>query len=267
MRTVKVRFSNGRGVVLAGSLDLPRESAPRAYAVFAHCFTCNRNYKFIRHVSRALAQRGLAVLRLDFTGLGESEGRFEDTNFGTNVDDVLAAARFLEMEYGAPPRLLIGHSLGGTAVLAAAPRLDPVRAVATINAPSAPAHVLDRLGEIDAWIAGRGQAEVEIGGLRYRITPQLVADLRGARVEAAIGALGAALLVLHATHDQTADIGHAERIFAAARHPKSLAALPGADHLLSREEDAHYAAGLISAWSSIYLDAEPSRSAAAGAAP
>ena len=255
MRTIKVGFANGRGVSLAGSLDLPRDSEPRASAVFAHCFTCNRNYKFIRHISRALAQRGLAVLRLDFTGLGESGGRFEDTNFSSNVEDVLAAARFLETGHRAAPGLLIGHSLGGTAALAAAPRLPSVRAVVTVNAPSDPSHVLDRLGALDAEIAHRRHAEVEIGGVSYRITPQLVDDLRGAQVTQAIGALDAGLLVLHAPDDRTADFGHAERIFAAARHPKSLVALPGADHLLSREQDARYAAELIAAWLPPYLDA------------
>lgn len=253
MRTSKVRFANGRGIELAANLDLPASAAPRAYAVFAHCFTCNRNYKFIRQMARTLAQGGVGVLRLDFTGLGESAGRFEDSNFSSNVDDVLAAARFLEAEYEAP-RLLIGHSLGGTAMLAAAPRLPSVRAVTTINAPSEPAHVLSQLEGVESAVARDGETRVEIGGLPYRITAQLVDDLREQRPCAGIAALDAALLLLHAPGDRTAGIEHAERIYAAASHPKSLVSLPDADHLLSREADARYAARMIAAWSEPYLE-------------
>ncbi len=253
MRTLRVGFDNDRGIALTASLDLPRAGSPRAYAVFAHCFTCNRNYKFIRHMARTLAGHGLAVLRLDFAGLGESGGRFEETNFSTSTADVLAAARFLAAEHQAPG-LLIGHSLGGAAVLAAAPGIASVRAVATINAPSTPAHVLTQLGALDEAMAKQGYAEAEIGGIVYRLTPQLVDDLRHTQIDGAIGGLDAALLVLHATQDRTADISHGERIFAAAAQPKSLIALPGADHLLSREGDAQYAAAMIAAWSAIYLD-------------
>lgn len=250
MRTRRLGFINRRGIELAASLDLPASSPPRAHAIFAHCFTCNRNYKFIRHIARALAREGIAVLRLDFTGLGESGGRFDETNFGTNVDDLLSAADFLSAEHRAP-RLLIGHSLGGTAVLAAAPRLESVAALVTINAPAQPAHVLGQLGDVEAEVARAGQASVDIGGSSWRFTPQLVEDLRAARV--APQRLNAALLVLHAPGDTTAGIEQAEAIFAAAPQPRSLVALPGADHLLSRERDAQYAAQLILAWSSAYL--------------
>lgn len=249
MRTLKLGFPNRRGQELAGSLDLPAASTPRSYAVFAHCFTCNRNYKFIRYIARILAREGIAVLRLDFTGLGESGGRFDETNFSTTVDDLLAAAGYLAAEHQAP-RLLIGHSLGGTAVLAAAPRLPGVDAVVTINAPAQPAHVLEQL-DVEHRVAEAGQASVEIGGARWNITAQLVDDLRHART--APERLAAALLVLHATRDGTAGMEHAERIFTAASQPKSLVALPQADHLLSREADALYAAKLILAWSSAYL--------------
>lgn len=255
MRTLRVGFDNGRGDALAASLDLPREGSPRAYAIFAHCFTCHRNYKFIRQMARVLAQHGLAVLRLDFAGLGESGGRFEETNFSTNTADVLAAARFLASEYRAPA-VLIGHSLGAAAVLAAAPDVVSARAVVVVNAPSTPAHVLTQLGTLDDAIARQGYAEAEIGGIVYRITPQLIEDLRGARVDGAIAGLGAALLVLHATRDLTADISHGERIFAAAAQPKSMIALPGADHLLSLEGDAQYAAAMIAAWCTAYLEGE-----------
>ncbi|MDX9741080.1 MAG: alpha/beta fold hydrolase [Gammaproteobacteria bacterium] len=252
MRTLKVVFPNARGNELAGSLDLPSASAPRAYAIFAHCFTCNRNYKFIRYIARTLAREGVAVLRLDFTGLGESTGRFDETNFSTTVDDLLAAADFLAAQYQSP-RLLIGHSLGGTAVLAAAPRLRGIDAVVTVNAPAQPGHVLEQL-DVETEVARAGHASVNIGGSNWNITAQLVDDLRQAR--AAPERLEAALLVLHATRDATAGMEHAERIFAAASQPKSLVALPQADHLLSREADALYAARLILAWSSAYLGAD-----------
>lgn len=250
MRTRRLGFVNRRGIELAASLDLPVSSPPRAHAIFAHCFTCNRNYKFIRHIARMLAREGIAVLRLDFTGLGESGGRFEETNFDTNVDDLLAAADFLAAEYQAP-RLLVGHSLGGTAVLAAAPQLESIDALVTINAPAQPAHVLGQLGDVEAEVARAGQAAVDIGGSRWRFTPQLLENLRVTRTVPQ--RLNAALLVLHAPGDTTAGIEQAEDIFAAAPQPRSLVALPGADHLLSREADAQYAARLILAWSSAYL--------------
>ncbi len=249
MRTLRVGFPNRRGNELAGSLDLPVADVPRAYAIFAHCFTCNRNYKFIRYISRILAGEGIAVLRLDFTGLGDSMGRFDETNFSTTVDDLVAAAGFLAAEHEAP-RLLIGHSLGGTAVLAAAPRLGSVDAVVTINAPAQPDHVLERLG-VESEVVRAGQTSVQIGGSDWNITRQLVDDLRQARTEPE--RLDAALLVLHATRDGTAGLEHAEQIFSAAAQPKSLVVLPEADHLLSREADALYAARLILTWSSPYL--------------
>lgn len=249
MRSLRVEFDSARRERLIGSLDLPDEV--RHYAVFTHCFTCNRNYKFIRQMARALAERGIGVLRFDFAGLGDSGGDFEETNLTTNTDDVVAAAGFLEREYGAPS-LLVGHSLGGCAVLAAAGRLSRIRAVATINTPYHPAHVLDKL-QVEDEIAVRGHARVELGGLSYRLTAQLAEDLRSARPDEAIAGIDAALLVLHAPGDRTAPVENGERIFAAARHPRSLVALPGADHLLSRESDAVYAAGLIATWSAAYL--------------
>lgn len=255
MRTRRVEFENGRGIRLRGSLDLPDEDEARAGALLAHCFTCNSNYRFIRQLSRVLAGRGIAVLRFDFTGLGDSAGRFEDSNFTTNVDDIVAAARCIARERGTPPQLLIGHSLGGTAMLAAAARLSGVRAVATINAPFAPAHVLDHLEGAVAGVQRDGVAEAEIGGQRFVMTSQLIEDLRNARVDDAIGDLNAALLVLHSPVDRTVAIAHAARIFDAARYPKSLVVLDGADHLLSRESDVVYAGELINAWASAYLDA------------
>ncbi|MDR2876434.1 MAG: lysophospholipase [Chromatiales bacterium] len=255
MRTSKVRFPNDRGIELTASLDLPASAEPHAYAVFAHCFTCHRNYRFIRQIARALTQSGFGVLRLDFMGLGESGGRFEDSNFSSNVGDVRAAANFLATHHRAPA-LLIGHSLGGTAMLAAAPHFRSVKAVAIINSPSAPAHVLSQLAGVENTVASSGEARVEIGGLSYLITAQLVEDLRAQHPAIDIAELDAALLLLHAPDDRTVDFDHAQRLYAAARHPKSLVALPGADHLLSRETDALYVAAMIATWSTAYLGAD-----------
>jgi putative redox protein len=252
MKTQRLRFNNSRGIELGARLDRPDSGLPKAYAVFSHCFTCNKDYKFIRQVSRTLTEHGIAVLCLDFTGLGESGGRFEDSNFSTSVDDVMAAAQFLADSY-LPPALLLGHSLGGTVMLAAAPGLPHVRAVATLNAPFEPRHIFHHFSEIADQIEHLGEAETVIGGKAYRITRQLLDDLRDRRMAEAIRGLDAALLVLHATRDETVSLDNAGRIFDAARHPKSFIALDGADHLLSREADARYAGQLIAAWAARYI--------------
>lgn len=252
MKTQRLRFNNSRGIELGARLDRPDSGLPKAYAVFSHCFTCNKDYKFIRQVSRTLTEHGIAVLCLDFTGLGESGGRFEDSNFSTSVDDVMAAAQFLADSY-LPPALLLGHSLGGTVMLAAAPGLPHVRAVATLNAPFEPRHIFHHFSEIADQIEHLGEAETVIGGKAYRITRQLLDDLRDRRMAEAIRGLDAALLVLHAPRDETVSLDNAGRIFDAARHPKSFIALDGADHLLSREADARYAGQLIAAWAARYI--------------
>jgi putative redox protein len=253
MKTRRLRFDNSLGIELGARLDLPDAGEPRVYAVFSHCFTCNKDYKFIRQVSDTLTSHGFAVLCLDFTGLGESGGRFEDSNFSTNVADVMAAARFLA-DTDQAPALLLGHSLGGTAVLAAAAQLPQTRAVATINSPFEPGHIFHHFREIAGQIEIEGEAQATIGGKAYRITRQLLDDLRGYRMADAIRDLNAALLILHAPRDETVGIEQAGLIFEAARHPKSFIALAGADHLLAREADARYAGRLIAAWASRYID-------------
>lgn len=266
MKTRKLRFPNALEIGLGARLDLPDAGEPRAYALFSHCFTCNKDYKFIRQVSDALTSHGLAVLCLDFTGLGESSGRFEDSNFSTNVADVVAAAGFLAASYQAPA-LLLGHSLGGTAVLAAAAELPQTRAVATINSPFEPGHIFHHFSEIAGQIEEKGEAQTMIGGRGYRITRQLLDDLRNQRMAGVIRDLDAALLILHAPRDETVGIDQAGLIFDAARHPKSFVALDGADHLLSRETDARYAGHLIATWASHYigLDKEANGNGSTGA--
>ncbi len=252
MQYKKLTFRNKDGAALAARVDLPSGEAPRAFALFAHCFTCTKNLKAAAYISRALTDHGLAVLRFDFTGLGESRGDFADTTFTTNVEDVQAAAALLAAEFQGP-RLLIGHSLGGAAVLQAAAGIPTVRAVVTIGAPADPRHVLRRLAPVRDRIEARGEAEVELEGRPFRIKKQFVDDLEKTRAQPAIRGLGKALLVMHAPLDDTVEIDHAGKIFMAARHPKSFISLDGADHLLSRREDAAYAGSLIAAWAERYI--------------
>lgn len=254
MQTQPVTFDNGRGDQLAARLDLPLRDRPRAYAVFAHCFTCSKNLSAAVNVSRTLARQGWGVLRFDFTGLGDSEGDFAQTHFSSNVQDLVAAARWLEAEHG-PPRLLVGHSLGGAAVLRAAAELDCVRAVATLAAPARPDHVLALLDEHTDTIEREGEAVVKLAGRGFTIKRSFLDDLRAQSMQDCIGALRAALLVLHAPGDDTVGIGNASEIFAAAKHPKSFVSLDGADHLLSSSADARFAANVIAAWADRYLPA------------
>jgi alpha-beta hydrolase superfamily lysophospholipase len=253
MQLQKLTFRGAAGAALSARLDLPDGDQPRAYALFAHCFTCNKNYKAIAGISHALARTGIAVLRFDFTGLGESEGDFADTNFSSNVEDLIAAADFLRGEYGEAPRLLIGHSLGGAAVLQAAARIPSSRAVVTLAAPGDPSYLVRSLGRAAETIEAQGEAEVTIGGQTFRIKKQFLDDLALVAMQATIRSLNRALLVMHSPADRVVDIDSAVRIFQAARYPKSFISLDGADHLLSERADAEYAAALIAAWVPKYL--------------
>lgn len=249
----KIRFENRAGVALAGSLELPPGGDWRATAVFAHCFTCGRDIRAARDITRALARAGFAVLRFDFTGLGESEGDFADTHFSSNLDDLEDAARWLDEHYAAP-QLLVGHSLGGTAVLAVAERLESVRAVATLGAPAGPEHVLKQLGGGLEQIEAEGAAEVALAGRSFRVRRDFVEDARGHRLEDRLGRLRRALLVLHSPVDRVVSIEQAQQIFVAAKHPKSFVSLDDADHLLSTTADSAYAGGVIAAWAARFLE-------------
>ena len=253
--TENVTFAGARGDKLAALLELPA-GAPRAHALFAHCFTCSKDVFAAARIARGLAERGIAVLRFDFTGLGNSEGEFANTNFSSNVGDLVAAAEFLRARYQAP-KLLIGHSLGGAAVLAAAERVPEAVAVATIAAPAEPAHVRRLLAADAAAIEAQGEAEVVIGGKRFRITRQFLEDIEAQRLAGKIGALHKALIIFHSPRDQTVSIDNATAIFQAARHPKSFVSLDDADHLLSRPANAVYVAGMLAAWASRYLGEAP----------
>ena len=252
MRSEKIEFRGHSGATLAARLDRP-EGAVRAAALLAHCFTCSKDLAAARRIAGALAARGIAVLRFDFTGLGHSGGEFANTDFTSNVGDLKAAAKWMA-DAGLPAQLLVGHSLGGAAVLAAAPDIDGVRAVVTLGAPSDPAHVLGNFGAALEAIERDGVATVSLAGRDFTISRDFVEDVREAKLAAALGRLRAALLVLHAPRDEVVGIDNAAAIFKAARHPKSFVTLDAADHLISAERDADYAAHVIAAWSTRYLD-------------
>jgi len=250
-KSEKVSFAGADGATLAARLDLPA-GPPRAYALFAHCFTCSKDIFAAARIADGLAERGIAVLRFDFTGLGASEGDFANTNFSSNIEDLVKAAEFMRAHYEAP-KLLVGHSLGGAAVLAAAAQVPEAKAVATIAAPADPAHVAEHFTEARAEIEAAGEAEVLLVGRPFRIKKQFLEDIEGHRLEAAIGGLRKALMVFHAPRDAVVGIDNASRIFLAARHPKSFVSLDDADHLLSRKSDAIYVAEVLAAWAGRYL--------------
>ncbi|MEM9930571.1 MAG: alpha/beta fold hydrolase, partial [Bacteroidota bacterium] len=257
MKSSKVSFPNGRGQQLSARLALPVNQHPHAYALFAHCFTCSSSLAAVRNISRALNLRGYGVLRFDFTGLGNSEGDFVDTNFTTNISDLLAAATWLGENY-APPALLVGHSLGGAAVLCAATQLQDIKAVATIGAPFAADHVSAHFAEDIATIERQGSATVDIGGRPFKIAKQFLDDLENQRVEEHIKELGAALLIMHSPQDRTVNIDEAAKLYGAAHHPKSFVSLDGADHLVTKADDAQYVGEVIAGWSSRYIPAPAS---------
>ncbi|QXD15560.1 bifunctional alpha/beta hydrolase/OsmC family protein [Rhodocaloribacter litoris] len=252
MNFKRITFENRNGQRLSARLDLPVDGDPLACALFAHCFTCGKNLRALRYLSEALTEAGIAVLRFDFTGLGESEGDFAETTFSSNVEDLVDAAAFLARSY-APPALLIGHSLGGAAVLQAAAQLDAVRAVATIGAPFDPEHVLHLFEDVLDEIERDGVTRVRLAGRAFTVKKAFVDDLAAQNVRRVLRDLKRPLMLLHAPMDQVVGIDNAALLFEAARHPKSFVSLDRADHLLSNEEDARYAGTVIAAWARRYL--------------
>jgi len=253
MASTKVTFTNSNGYQLSAKLEQPVNQHPHSYAIFAHCFTCNKNLNAVRNISRALNQAGIAVLRFDFTGLGESEGDFADSNFTSNVEDLEAAANYLAENHAAPS-LLIGHSLGGAAVIHVADRIASAKAIVTIGAPHDPAHVKHLFKEHSDTIATAGEAEVSIGGRPFKVKKQFLEDIAEHSQEEKIKNLKRALLILHSPQDLTVPIENAAKIYLEARHPKSFVTLDGADHLLSNKGDSQYAGQLIASWAQRYLD-------------
>lgn len=253
-RPLRLEFDGAHGAKLAARLDLPAGKI-RAFALFAHCFTCSKDIPAARHIAGALSAEGIAVLRFDFTGLGGSGGDFSSTGFSSNVDDLKLAADFLRTNYEAP-QLLIGHSLGGAAVLSVAADIPEVRAVVTIGAPSDADHVIHNFkGSVDE-IREKGSGSVDLAGRSFTIRKEFLEDLEAQTVKERTAKLGKALLVMHAPLDDTVGVENATDIFVAAKHPKSFVSLDKADHLLTRGEDAAYAARVIAGWASGYLDRE-----------
>lgn len=247
----KVRFANAQGTALVGTIEMPAGRI-RAVALFAHCFTCTEASHAARRISIALAEKGIATLSFDFTGLGNSEGEFAESSFVTNVDDLIAAADFLRGDVGAPS-ILIGHSLGGAAVIAAAAKIEEAKAVVAVAAPFDPAHVLRHIGGDIEGVAINGRGQVTIGGRPMTIGSEFLESVRTVDQASRLAHLHKALLVLHSASDEVVGIENARAIFDAARHPKSFIALDGADHLLTRLADASYAASVIAAWVEPFL--------------
>lgn len=255
MNIQKVTFKNKSGHNLEGRLELPLDRHPHNFVIFAHCFTCNKNLLAVRNIGRALTSNGFGVLRFDFTGLGGSEGDFSETNFSGNVDDLVAAADYLEVEHRAPT-LLVGHSLGGAAVIFAATKIASVNAIATIGAPSDPAHVQHLLKSSLEEIEAHGKAVVNLSGRDFTIKKQFLEDLRQKSLPEIVKELRKPILLLHSPQDTIVGIQNAEAIYKAAQHPKSFVSLDGADHLLMDQKDSLYVGEVISGWAKRYLPFE-----------
>jgi putative redox protein len=258
MRTERLEFANPKGENLAALMDFPL-GKPNAFALFAHCFTCGKDNLAAKRISERLAMSGIGVLRFDFTGLGTSEGEFADTHFSSNVDDLVAAADCLRNSRGTPA-ILIGHSLGGAAVLAAAHRITDARDVVTIAAPCDPAHVTGLFKEHIDKIRSQGEVQVSLAGRSFHIKREFLDDVAEQKITDRLANLRKALLVFHSPTDDIVGIENASRIFTSAKHPKSFVSLAGADHLLSRKSDAIYVADVIAAWAERYFEQSAERS-------
>ncbi|MFC7357632.1 alpha/beta fold hydrolase [Jejudonia soesokkakensis] len=252
MKSSKITFTNHKGQTLSGRLDLPLEQDPHNFAIFAHCFTCTKDFSAVRNVSKALASQGFGVLRFDFTGLGDSDGDFSETNFSSNVEDLVSAAHFLASEYKAPS-LLVGHSLGGAAAIFAASEIESVEALATIGAPSNPVHVQKQFGEELSTIKDEGEAVVRLAGRDFTFKKQFLDNLEEHSCENAARKLNKALLIMHSPQDATVSIKNAEEIYHAAHHPKSFVTLDGSEHLLIDKKNAAYVGKVIAGWAARYI--------------
>jgi len=253
MISKRLEFTGSLGYKLSALLDFPENSETAAYAIFAHCFTCNKNYKILNNVDQALTENNIAVLRFDFTGIGASQGSFADTNFNSNIGDIIAAAGFLDLNYEAP-KLLIGHSFGGAAVIHAALQIQSCMAVVTIATPSNLASIRNLLLSKKHGLQRNGEAVFTISDRQFRIKKQFLDDLENLSLEQAIKSLNKPILICHSPLDEIVSIENAYQIFEMANHPKSLISLDKADHLLSDERDGKYVGQLIAAWADRYID-------------
>lgn len=253
MKLQKVTFENKNGNKLVGRLQFPENQNPKAFAIFAHCFTCGKNLKVIREISTAITELGIAVLRFDFTGLGQSEGEFGDTNFSHDVEDLIEASKFLEKNYQAPS-LIVGHSLGGTAALFAAKKLETIKAIATIASPSQPSHVQNLIKDSVKDITEKDEALVNIGGRDFKIKKHFLEDIQAQDTKSFLGELKKPFLIMHSPQDNIVGIENAEELYKWAHHPKSFISLDKADHLLNENIDASYIGDLIGHWASNCLN-------------
>ncbi|MFP8488688.1 alpha/beta hydrolase family protein [Gracilimonas sp. Q87] len=253
MNSRKIKFKGSQGDKLSARIDEPDDGISKGTILFAHCFTCSKNLRAVGHISSALTEEGIGVFRFDFTGLGESEGDFSDTNFSSNIEDLVAAAEYMKEEWEAP-RMLMGHSLGGAAVLQAAHLIESVEAVTTVAAPCNPKHVtrhlLDEREEIDR----KGEATVVLAGRPFTIKKQFLDDLEEQNMDNIIKSLDKPLLIFHSPIDKTVGIDNAAHIYKMAKHPKSFISMDDADHLLSNEEDALYVGSVTAAWVHRYFE-------------
>ena len=247
MAVEKITFKGAQGDELCGRLDIPDEGEPRSYVMFAHFFTGSKDAIAASRIAKALWARGFAVFRFDFTGLGESQGDFANTTFSSNVEDLLAAADYLR-EHKRAPTILIGHSLGGAAVISAANRIPEVQAVSTIGSPSDPKHVTHLFGDAKKEIEEKGEAEITVGGRKFRIKESFLKDLQWQKQEDCIKNLRKGLLIFHSPTDEIVGIENAAQIYTTAKHPKSFISLSGANHMLTNKKDAEYVAEVISSW-------------------
>lgn len=256
MNSRKINFENSENQNLTGLLDLPVGKKVKGYALFAHCFTCNKNLLAPKYIAKSLTALGFAVLRFDFTGLGQSDGEFEETDFNTNIKDLVSASKYLEKEWEAPT-LLIGHSLGGAAIIAAAEQIKSTKAVITIGAPYSPNHVTHLFDHSLPTIEKEGSAKVNIGGRPFTISAEFVKSVEEQNQLRALNQLKAPILIMHAPEDDIVSVSNAADIYKAAQHPKSYVSLDGADHLLTDKKDSTFAAEMLATWSKRYLNLEP----------
>ncbi|WP_299366626.1 bifunctional alpha/beta hydrolase/OsmC family protein [Winogradskyella sp.] len=252
MKSTKLKITNRKGLTLNAQLELPANQKPNYYAIFAHCFTCSSSLSAVRHVSRSLTQDGFAVVRFDFTGLGRSEGEFADSHFSANIDDLLDVHAYITEHYEAPS-LLVGHSLGGAAVLVAASKLDTVKAVATVGAPATVTHVKHLFSHGIDEIEKKGEAEVNIGGRPFKINKDFVEEFDKTDLPAIVKNLRKPLLIMHSPFDKIVGIENAEQLYKTAFHPKSFITLDNADHLLTQEKDSQYVGEIIGTWAKRYF--------------
>ncbi|MFK7783007.1 alpha/beta fold hydrolase [Psychroserpens sp.] len=253
MKTEKLQIENIKGIKLQAYLELPANQKPNYFAIFAHCFTCSSNLSAVKNISRSLTNHGFGVLRFDFTGLGRSEGEFADSHFSANVDDLISVNNFLKDTYKAPS-LLVGHSLGGAAVLVAASKLNNIKAVATIGAPSTVNHVKHLFSHGIDEVKNKGEVEVNIGGRPFKIDEAFVSDFDKTDLPTIVKSLRKPLLILHSPIDSIVGINNAEQLYHKAHHPKSFVSLDNSDHLLSKTEDSKYVGNVIAAWVERYFD-------------